>query len=747
MLRELFVILRMNSGDTEDRLKKINKEVDKASDEFKRFGVRGQASYNEIAKAAGISNEQMEKLIQKTKQDMKLDEQFRSAAKSAGLTDAEINKVKNSIDRAKESTASWKGVMSGLAAAGITAFAGMFVASGVKMAAETENMSIQFETLMKDANLAKITLQKLKEFATETNFESDQINKAGRQLLAVGINADELIPKLRMIGDVANGSGKDFNELATIFAKNKSSNFIQGEDLNQLIEAGIPILDEFGKMFGKTAIQVKEMGSKNQIEFKHLEQAFKNLTTQGGLYDNMTAKLSKTSLGMWSTLSDKVKDVGKSIGTGILSLSRPLLEFFTQGEQAGMRLNMALGVLGLLISVVLVKATMAWAASLDVVTTSAIRAYAALLWPAVLIAAKLTVLYLILEDIWVFFEYGPDASETYFADLLRWVGLSEDELKKLSDGFQWLKEVFSQAWNKITELLKDPTFKIVFGAIAIGIALLVAPMALLGAAIFALKVGLFLLITVGIATLIAKWDSMVAWMGDKWERFKLKVKTIATGLAIEVVKNFIKIKDFFSDVFSEKSLASIKDGFKKVFTELMNYITNLPFVQNLVNQFYSLKDRIANVFSGMWQSLKATFQNLLPTETINTIIDGMNWISAKLNEFSSGKIASGLGISPLNLPVIPRIEARALGGPIEAGMPYLVGERGPELVVPRNNGTVIPNDRLQGGGSGTNNTFNFTVHINSANPEYDAQSLYEKMMELVNSESARSKQRYEMGIG
>lgn len=37
-------------------------------------------------------------------------------------------------------------------------------------------------------------------------------------------------------------------------------------------------------------------------------------------------------------------------------------------------------------------------------------------------------------------------------------------------------------------------------------------------------------------------------------------------------------------------------------------------------------------------------------------------------------------------------EGRAVGGPVRAGAPYLVGERGPELVVPRQDATVIPAD-------------------------------------------------------
>jgi lambda family phage tail tape measure protein len=41
------------------------------------------------------------------------------------------------------------------------------------------------------------------------------------------------------------------------------------------------------------------------------------------------------------------------------------------------------------------------------------------------------------------------------------------------------------------------------------------------------------------------------------------------------------------------------------------------------------------------------------------------------------------------------------GGPATAGKPYIVGERGPELFVPKASGTVIPNGQLAGGGGGS----------------------------------------------
>lgn len=50
------------------------------------------------------------------------------------------------------------------------------------------------------------------------------------------------------------------------------------------------------------------------------------------------------------------------------------------------------------------------------------------------------------------------------------------------------------------------------------------------------------------------------------------------------------------------------------------------------------------------------------------------------------------------------IPARAMGGTVTGNSAYLVGERGPELFVPRMSGTIIPNHSLQGAGTSTNIT-------------------------------------------
>lgn len=54
---------------------------------------------------------------------------------------------------------------------------------------------------------------------------------------------------------------------------------------------------------------------------------------------------------------------------------------------------------------------------------------------------------------------------------------------------------------------------------------------------------------------------------------------------------------------------------------------------------------------------------------------------------------------------------RAMGGPVTSGQPYMVGERGPEIIVPSRNGNVVPNNQLGGGGVTVNQTINITTGV------------------------------------
>jgi len=71
---------------------------------------------------------------------------------------------------------------------------------------------------------------------------------------------------------------------------------------------------------------------------------------------------------------------------------------------------------------------------------------------------------------------------------------------------------------------------------------------------------------------------------------------------------------------------------------------------------------------------------------------------------------------------------RAMGGSVSANTAYVVGERGPELFVPQGSGTIVPNNRMGGGGT----TINLTV-----NGAIDAEGTARTIIDVLNRSQAR----------
>lgn len=97
-----------------------------------------------------------------------------------------------------------------------------------------------------------------------------------------------------------------------------------------------------------------------------------------------------------------------------------------------------------------------------------------------------------------------------------------------------------------------------------------------------------------------------------------------------------------------------------------------------------------------------------------------------------GQFAAGMGFTA------PAVTAPGLatGGPMMSRQPYMVGEKGPELVVPSKSSYVIPNNRL-GGGGGTN--LNVTVNAEDPGAEGRIRTMIEREMAPQIIEAATGK--------
>jgi len=188
----------------------------------------------------------------------------------------------------------------------------------IQLGTDMEQTRVSFTTFLGDAEKANKVIEDLNNFSNFTPFDNAQVIQAGKGLLAFGTSSEKLIPALKTIGDISAGTGKDFNELATIYGKARVAGTLYAEDINQLVEAGVPIMGEFAKALGTSEDQVKKLASEGKLKFKDLETAFQNLTSEGGLFFNLMEKQSDTVQGKFSTLLGKLQTLGIKIGEMLL---------------------------------------------------------------------------------------------------------------------------------------------------------------------------------------------------------------------------------------------------------------------------------------------------------------------------------------------------------------------------------------------------------------------------------------------
>ena len=95
-------------------------------------------------------------------------------------------------------------------------------------------------------------------------------------------------------------------------------------------------------------------------------------------------------------------------------------------------------------------------------------------------------------------------------------------------------------------------------------------------------------------------------------------------------------------------------------------------------------EKLSKVLQGLLQDIARIIARRTITEPLG------NAVSSALSGFSFDSLFSGIGSWLGGL-------FRAEGGPVAAGQPYIVGERGPEWFVPDRSGTVLPNGMAPGG--------------------------------------------------
>lgn len=120
--------------------------------------------------------------------------------------------------------------------------------------------------------------------------------------VAAGIEPGEALQRtLKLTGDAATIAGTELGEMGSIINKVATSDMMQMDVANQLMDAGIPILQLVAKEMGVTADEAREMASAGEVSF----ETFQNALEEG---------MGGAALAAGDTFQGAMNNAGAAVG-------------------------------------------------------------------------------------------------------------------------------------------------------------------------------------------------------------------------------------------------------------------------------------------------------------------------------------------------------------------------------------------------------------------------------------------------
>lgn len=197
------------------------------------------------------------------------------------------------------------------------AIGGISLGTIIKYNAQMEQYQTSFTTMLGSAEKAQSMIANLKDFADKTPFEMSDLSKGAQTLLAFGTSANDIMPDLKMLGDISQGDKAKFDGLTLAFSQISSAGKLSGQDLLQCINVGFNPLSEISKKTGESMGDLRKRMEAGGISAQEVAEAFKSATSEGGQFYNAMQNQSKTFNGQLSTLKDNVMTLLGDVSQGM----------------------------------------------------------------------------------------------------------------------------------------------------------------------------------------------------------------------------------------------------------------------------------------------------------------------------------------------------------------------------------------------------------------------------------------------
>ena len=161
-------------------------------------------------------------------------------------------------------------------------------------------------------------------------------------------------------------------------------------------------------------------------------------------------------------------------------------------------------------------------------------------------------------------------------------------------------------------------------------------------------------------------------------------------------------------IVANREAAESIAGIKEAATGLGAGDTGAPTIADRLNEsFEKLQNNLPTVHQQLDDLAGKTMKNM--SDGLMGVVKGTTSLKEAFKKMAAEMIAQMIQMFVIDkitggfLSFAKGLTGKAIGGPVQSGQPYMVGERGPEMFVPNQSGSIIPNKNMGGGVTVVNN--------------------------------------------
>lgn len=202
-----------------------------------------------------------------------------------------------------------------------------FLQKVVETGGELEKQRLAMSSILGSDFLSNRLMDQVQALAVKSPFGVMQLNSYAKQLVAFGVETDQLYESLKRLADIAAGVGVDMQRVAYAFGQVKSRSWLDAKELRQFAYAGIPLLEELSKYY--TAAErakgsdktistrdVRGMIQNREVSFEDMRSVLWEMTDEGGRFYKMQEVMSESLAAKYKNLADSydimVAEIAKS---------------------------------------------------------------------------------------------------------------------------------------------------------------------------------------------------------------------------------------------------------------------------------------------------------------------------------------------------------------------------------------------------------------------------------------------------